>query len=319
MASINRIAYPIINVLPNPIQVSTGATSASVLVIWNIVSLGYAPGSFTGTLRTGSSGGTVVGTGASGSASLTVADGDLLFAVFVDTDGNTFFTSEAVAFQFPTMSSGSQPTVNASPNPALVAPGQTSALVSLTWSAAFLTSVTSTSVRLGSTGGTVVASSASAVGFGSYTAHNGDVLYLVDQSNAQIATTTVALQELPTLPNLGGKSTPARYPVEISQKGSTAIIQFDNGAEQRWKECPQLATITLQYADVSAYDLSLMQTFFISKKGSFIDTGLANCFVVVLGTDVFNFCRFLDDQLQEVETKPNRFSFTLRIEQVRVN
>lgn len=322
MGSTNRIAYPQLTLLPNPVLVTTGQTTASVLAIWSMVSLGYAPISFISTLRTGSATGTIVATGggsdAGGSYTFSAATNGLtVFAVFVDPDGNEFINDNVVQFQTPAQAQSAPATVAAAPNPILVANGQGTGATFITWDATPIAGVTSTSLV---SGGATVATSASPTGSAIVTAAtNGQVFTVKDQSGNVLVSTTVELEVVTALPTLATGTVSARYPVTVNMNGSTSIIVFENFSEQRWTERPQLAQFELTYKDVSAYDTANMQAFFISKKGDYIDDGLSNCFSVTLSPYEYTFCRFTTGVWDATEETPGLFSFTLKIEQVRVN
>lgn len=122
-----------------------------------------------------------------------------------------------------------------------------------------------------------------------------------------------------SFPVLTSGSMNCRYPIQGSIKTSTKVLQHVNGSEQRWRCGPRLASFTLTYTDVSSYDLQQFLEFFQSKKGKFVDDALTNTFSVTLGSDTYNYCVFDQDDFDETESKPNRYSFVIKIKQVRPN
>ncbi len=114
----------------------------------------------------------------------------------------------------------------------------------------------------------------------------------------------------------------ARYPVTQRTCALTEVVQMVNFSEQRWRKRAKFQEFDLVYTNVNSYDMGVMKDFFISAKGAFVPATLTapNTFTVPapLGAPT-NFCVFAQDDFTETETKSNRYTFTLRIKQVRHN
>lgn len=92
----------------------------------------------------------------------------------------------------------------------------------------------------------------------------------------------------------------------------TGVVQFCDDAEQRWKAQGALAAFTLEFRNIDGYDLANLLEFFRSMKGAFDST-----WELTLGENSYaNLC-FDQDECTWTETKPNRFSLSLRVRQTR--
>ncbi len=92
----------------------------------------------------------------------------------------------------------------------------------------------------------------------------------------------------------------------------TGVAQFCDDSEQRWKAHGPLAAFTLEFRHIDGYDLANVQEFFRSMKGAFDST-----WDLTLGATLYaNLC-FDQDDFAWTETKPNRFSVSLRVRQAR--
>lgn len=120
-------------------------------------------------------------------------------------------------------------------------------------------------------------------------------------------------------PNLASGAVSIRYPLAQTVQANTEVIQFVNGSERRWRNATKLQAFTLTYTDVNSYDLSTILEFFTTMKGRFVDDSLANTFSLTLGANTWNYCVFDQDDFTEIESKIGRYSFQLKIRQVRKN
>ncbi len=117
----------------------------------------------------------------------------------------------------------------------------------------------------------------------------------------------------------------AKYPLTIEQNFSTGVFRALNDSEQRWARRQPVFGFQLVYTDVDSYDVNIMREFFLSKKGMFVDGQLTNTFTVVLPDDIlgtfttYNFCYFYTEDFTTVESKPNLYSFVLKLGQARHN
>ena len=123
---------------------------------------------------------------------------------------------------------------------------------------------------------------------------------------------------MPTLPTLASGSV-ARYPVTVSKFFPTDVVQFVSDKEQRWANKSSYSEFILAYVDANSYDLNVMLEFYLSKKGSFVDSSLSNTFTMVFDGVTYNYCYFVNDELIQTEHKPNRYTFELHIRQARSN
>ena len=121
---------------------------------------------------------------------------------------------------------------------------------------------------------------------------------------------------MPALPSLASGAI-ARYPVNRAVLANTGVIQFVNGNEQRWRQQAKLVAFDFVYTDVNSYDMGVMLDFFLNSKGMFIDAALTNVFSVTIESTTYNYCVFDQDDFTETENTTNRYTFKLRIKQVR--
>jgi DMSO/TMAO reductase YedYZ molybdopterin-dependent catalytic subunit len=95
---------------------------------------------------------------------------------------------------------------------------------------------------------------------------------------------------------------------------STGVVQFVNDAEQRWRGMPKLFRGSLVFTDLNGYDLGLLQEFFRSSKGRFDTT-----WSITIDGQTWNYMAFDQDDFTYTENRPNLFSCTLKVRQVRPN
>lgn len=94
----------------------------------------------------------------------------------------------------------------------------------------------------------------------------------------------------------------------------TAVVQFCDDSEQRWRSTGALAGFVLTLRNVDGYDLANVLEFFRSMKGRFDSS-----WDLTLGSTLYSNLTFDDDEITWTETKPDRFSLQLRVRQVRVD
>lgn len=95
---------------------------------------------------------------------------------------------------------------------------------------------------------------------------------------------------------------------------STKVVRFVNDTEQRWAETAGLARFILTFTHIDGWDLANVLEFFRSNKGRFDST-----WDITLAGVTYSYMAFDQDEFVWSETKPNRFSATLRLVQVRAN
>lgn len=114
------------------------------------------------------------------------------------------------------------------------------------------------------------------------------------------------------------------YTSSFGQEFLSRVVKFVNDSEQRWAERAPLARVTMVFTDISSYDLSTLEAFWLSYKGSYIDAAMTNVFELTF-TDVsgnsydWKNCYFMTNDFSPMETKPGRFSITLKVAQARKN
>jgi len=109
---------------------------------------------------------------------------------------------------------------------------------------------------------------------------------------------------------------PAMYPATRAKTFRTGVHQFADGSEQRWRAAAPLTGWALEYRDINGYDVSLLRAFFVSTKGAFDRTFTIT--VPAGGTQYQNMA-FDQDDFTAAESRPNRWTVTLRLRQVRKN
>lgn len=100
------------------------------------------------------------------------------------------------------------------------------------------------------------------------------------------------------------------YGCQRETRYGTGLAQFCDDSEQRWKIHPALASFTLEYRNLDGYDLSAIQEFFRSMKGRFDST-----WDLTIGGALYAHLSFDQDDFTWSETKPNRFTLSLRVRQ----
>jgi len=115
------------------------------------------------------------------------------------------------------------------------------------------------------------------------------------------------------------------YSSSFGQEYLSEVVRFVNDSEQRWAERAPLARVTMVFTDISSYDVSVLESFWLSYKGQYVDAALTNVFELQF-TDVsgnaydFKYCIFDQNDFSPTENqKPGRFSLTLKVRQVRKN
>lgn len=113
----------------------------------------------------------------------------------------------------------------------------------------------------------------------------------------------------------------AMYPLRLTDSRGTTICQFVNGGEQRWRSRAALASFTLSFTNIDGYDLGIVLDFWRQQKGRFVDAALTNTFSLTLpingSPQTWDYLVIDQDEFNPVESDPNRFSFTIKLKQVR--
>lgn len=104
------------------------------------------------------------------------------------------------------------------------------------------------------------------------------------------------------------------YGCQRDLRFGTGMVQFCDDSEQRWKTHGRLVGFTLEFRNIDGYDFANIQEFFRSMKGAFDSTWD----LTLDGTLHADLC-FDTDEIAWTETKPNRFSLSLRVRQVRTS
>ncbi len=104
-----------------------------------------------------------------------------------------------------------------------------------------------------------------------------------------------------------------RSPIERKLSMPTRVIEFLDGTEQRWTSADPLNAFTIQFQDVPAADLVLVQTWWDTIKGAFDSTW---SFVDVDGTTYPNMAAESDELAGIEDGRPSLFSFSVKMRQV---
>lgn len=111
----------------------------------------------------------------------------------------------------------------------------------------------------------------------------------------------------------------AMYPAMLTHSVITRVIKFANDTEQRWSVRPELFSATLQYSAVNGYDLALIQAFFRTMRGEYVDTLMLNVFDITIDGVQYFWCVFDQDSISPESEIGETYSFVLNIKQLRPN
>lgn len=100
------------------------------------------------------------------------------------------------------------------------------------------------------------------------------------------------------------------YPATLGLMFSTQVVKFVNDSEQRWGTSVGRGDLELVFTDINGYDLSTLYDFFRTAKGQFDNT-----WSITVNGQTYTNCGFLSDAFEVVESKPGRYSITLKIRQ----
>lgn len=101
------------------------------------------------------------------------------------------------------------------------------------------------------------------------------------------------------------------YPLQDTHSFGTDVIQFLDDSEQRWRNRLMLRQFRLTFANINAYDQSLILSFFRSQFGSF-DT-----WSITIGAATHNNLFFASDDYSITEDKPNRYTLSFDVGQTK--
>lgn len=104
------------------------------------------------------------------------------------------------------------------------------------------------------------------------------------------------------------------YPAVREKVYGTQVARFVNDQEQRWTSNVALSGLTLQFTNISGYDLGAIREFWRSMRGRFDST-----WDITFNGTTYSFMAFDSDKFSVVETKPERYSLSLKCKQVRQN
>jgi hypothetical protein len=102
----------------------------------------------------------------------------------------------------------------------------------------------------------------------------------------------------------------AKYPISRTVNKRTGMVSFMDDSEQRWQLPDGPTAFSLAYSNISAADMQTLQDFFAFVKGSF------QPFQFTFLDDTYD-CVFDQDELVFTENRPNRYSTTVRLKQIR--
>jgi hypothetical protein len=102
------------------------------------------------------------------------------------------------------------------------------------------------------------------------------------------------------------------YPLARAVGYSTRVVQFADDSEQRWRGRTRFESFSLEFADVSGYDLGLIRDFWITAKGRMDST-----WTITVGGVTYARMEFETDAFTVTETKPERYAVRLLCKQWR--
>jgi hypothetical protein len=118
---------------------------------------------------------------------------------------------------------------------------------------------------------------------------------------------------MPTFPKISFDRV-MKYPMTRSTAWKTQVLTYSNDSEQRWVRFGPRQEFELTFTDVDGTSISLVREFWQSMKG--VDQ---TSFNLDLGTgphgEVMSWSNlvFTDDAFKITQTKPNRWSLTLKV------
>ena len=116
-----------------------------------------------------------------------------------------------------------------------------------------------------------------------------------------------------------GSEALAMYPSTLSRSFLTRVLTSVADREQRWSVRGERFSCTLDYHDLNGADASLIKSFFLARRGKYVDSGLLNSFTIVIAGETRNYCVFLQDELEIEVARNETCSFSLKIMQLRSN
>ena len=115
------------------------------------------------------------------------------------------------------------------------------------------------------------------------------------------------MASFPTLRSGQVTMTPLTRGVEFR----TLVYTFRNGSEQRCAERGERARFVLTYANLDGYDVATLRDFWRSAKGAFDAT-----WDIEIDGVTYEGCAFEDDAFTASESKPERYSVSLKVMQL---
>jgi hypothetical protein len=101
--------------------------------------------------------------------------------------------------------------------------------------------------------------------------------------------------------------TTVRYPLTLKVSCLTRVLKAANATEQRFAVRPAMVELDAVYSNLTAADQSSIDTFFNSQKGAFDST-----WDITFDGKTFTDMRFLEDEIQWEEVRPNLWNTRLR-------
>jgi hypothetical protein len=100
------------------------------------------------------------------------------------------------------------------------------------------------------------------------------------------------------------------YPATLGTVFATQVVKFVNDSEQRWGTSVARGDFELVHTDINGYDLSTLYDFFRTVKGQFDTT-----WDITVNGVAYTNCCLLSDTFEVEESKPGRYSVTLKVRQ----
>jgi len=119
----------------------------------------------------------------------------------------------------------------------------------------------------------------------------------------------------------------AMYPLQMTTSYQTTVVQFYDDTEQRYAERNDFHHFEIAFSSLDAYELEKLYNFWNAAKGAYDSTWDITFNqeegTWLLGADpgaggvTYSDMAFVDDDFKVVESKPDRYSVSLRCVQTR--
>lgn len=104
------------------------------------------------------------------------------------------------------------------------------------------------------------------------------------------------------------------YPLTTAKRYPVGVLKFDDGTEQRFRQCAGLNSFTLALDQITGDEKDAIVDFFETSKGSFDAT-----WDLVIGATTYSYMAFADDKISATQGESGAWSLTVRLVQTRKN